>query len=686
LIFGISLTVGKTMCRILLLPLFVALASFAWAQDNRPAVPTPTPLPGDLMIAEYFRAETKRIADACLADVQTLEDWTSRRETYREQFLEMLGLSPMPERADLRPVVTGIVDHPEFTVEKIHFQSLPKLYVTANLYIPKGLTKPAPAILYLCGHSRQEKDGRSFGNKTGYQHHPAWFARNGYVCLVIDTIQLGEIPGIHHGTFREGMWWWNSRGYTPAGVETWNAIRALDFLEVRPEVDRDHIGVTGRSGGGAYTWFVTAVDDRVKVAVPVAGITDLENHVVDGAIEGHCDCMFFINTYRWDFPQLAALVAPRPLLLANTDKDKIFPLDGVIRVHEKVKRIYDLYGAADKLGLCITEGPHEDTQPLQVHAFQWFNRFLKNDESPIKDVAEKFFDPAELAVFEELPRDSINGKIHETFVPQASPIDWPEDVNQRREQRAAILEKVRRTSLSGWPDESIPLNVEKKISFLKNETRISAYDFDSQPGVRLRFYLIKPGEMRQPNYTEVNVLSQKEWDEQLRYISAFLPQELRNEVKGVGDAEQTESLFDHYGPGSPQLVLFAPRGIGEGAWTADPKEETHIRRRFNLLGQTLEGMRAWDVRRAIQALREVNDFAQGTIALMSFDPELGTPATVPILLETGVTGGDWLDEDLLLLGVGRTVRPFDLLKIATEKIKGQEAFPTRHPPIFHRTQ
>ena len=90
--------------------------------------------------------------------------------------------------------------------------------------------------------------------------------------------------------------------------------------------------------------------------------------------------MFFVNTYRWDFPQVAALIAPRPLLIGNTDKDTIFPLDGVVRLHDKTRKIYSLYGAADKLGLLITEGPHMDTQDLQVPVFRWFNRFLKGEE------------------------------------------------------------------------------------------------------------------------------------------------------------------------------------------------------------------------------------------------------------------------------------------------------------------
>ena len=218
----------------------------------------------------------------------------------------------------------------------------------------------------------------SYGNKVGYQHWGAWFARNGYVCLVLDTVQLGELEGIHHGTYKEGMWWWNSRGYSSAGAEAWNCIRALDYLQSRKDVDGERLGVTGRSGGGAYSWWIAALDDRIKAACPTAGITDLQNYVTDGCVEGHCDCMFMVNTYRWDYAQVAALVAPRPLLICNTDKDTIFPLDGVGRVHERVRHIFDLHNAPEKLGLIITEGPHKDTQELQVPVMRWFNKWLKN--------------------------------------------------------------------------------------------------------------------------------------------------------------------------------------------------------------------------------------------------------------------------------------------------------------------
>src|SRR5262245_50331931 len=182
------------------------------------------------------------------------------------------------------------------------------------------------------------------------------------------------------------MWWWHARGYTPAGVELWNGIRALDYLETRPEVDTKRIGVTGRSGGGAYSWWLAAADDRVAAAVPVAGIVDLRSHLIEGSdrlakgvVAGHCDCMYFVNTYRWDFATVAALIAPRPLLLGNSDADDIFPVAGYRRLAEKARKVYALYDAEEKFQLLETKGPHRDTPELRVGINRWMNRWLKDD-------------------------------------------------------------------------------------------------------------------------------------------------------------------------------------------------------------------------------------------------------------------------------------------------------------------
>lgn len=409
----------------------------------------------DETLLEYFRLETRALAEKSLADISTKEDWDQRSPEMHEQLAEMLSLSPMPPRTDLQAKTTKRFEHNTFSVENLHFQSSPGLYVTANLYVPKNLTKPAPTILYVCGHGPVITNGVSYGNKFAYHHHGVWFARNGYVCLIIDTLQLGEIQGLHHGTHRENLWWWNSRGYTPAGVETWNGIRALDFLSTRPEVDTNRFGITGRSGGGAYSWFVAAMDDRIKAVAPVAGITDLENHVVDGAVEGHCDCMFFVNTYRWDYPQLAAMLVPRPLLLCNSDSDGIFPLDGVVRIRNKVHHVYELLGAGEKFGLVITPGPHKDTQELQLPIMRWFNKHLKGEETPVENAAVKLFSPQQLKVFDKLPGDAVNTNIHFTFVKVAH----AEVLKTKQEwdkERDAWMEALRRKSFAAKQFPPVP--------------------------------------------------------------------------------------------------------------------------------------------------------------------------------------------------------------------------------------
>jgi dienelactone hydrolase len=380
--------------------------------------------------------------------------WLANRDRYRSELKEMLGLEPEPPRGDLKATVTGTVPGDGIVVEKLHYQSLPGLYVTANFYRPASSSGRLPTILYYCGHGKViGPDGRSSGNKTHYQHHGVWFARHGYNCLILDTLQLGEIMGDHHGTYKFNRWWWVSRGYTPAGVETWAGIRALDYLATRPDVDMEKIGVTGRSGGGAYTWFLAAVDDRVKVAAPTAGITTLRDHIINGVIEGHCDCMYFVNLYGWDFDKLAALTAPRPLLISNTDKDNIFPLGGVLRIYDSTRRLYKLLDAEKNIGLQISEGPHKDTQPLNSGAFHWFERHLKGADpmAVIKEPAVAAFKSGDLRVFAELPNDEINTRIDETFVPMFTPPPVPQTKDEWEKLKAGWVKVLREKVLIGKP-------------------------------------------------------------------------------------------------------------------------------------------------------------------------------------------------------------------------------------------
>jgi len=587
--------------------------SVVHAADEAPKIDTRR---GDAMFAAYFSAETAKLEGRVLNEIDTKEDWTARRPELRRQLFEMLGLDPMPEQTPLNAVVTGTVDHPEFTVEKVHFQSRPQLYVTGNLYVPKGLTKPAPAILYVCGHGNVRKNGVSYGSKTAYQHHGAWFARHGYVCLIIDTLQLGEIEGLHHGTYSKGMYWWFSRGYTPAGVEAWNCIRALDYLQSRPEVDGERLGVTGRSGGGAYSWWIAALDERIKAAVPVAGITDLRNHVVegldkglaDGVVEGHCDCMFMVNTYRWDYATVAALVAPRALLLTNTDDDRIFPLDGVQRIHWQLRKLYGLLGASKKLGLQISHGPHLDTQELQVAAFRWFNLHLKGEDPKIEVAALKLFEPEQLKVFDKLPDDERNTTAHEWFVPLSAKPQAVRNAGEWATLRHGWMTNLREKVFRGWPTDE-PTDVEE----LRNRRGIHS----GKTHIQLRF--------ESNNFRlQAFVLPVAETSDTIKRVWLTIDPISEN---SIGDFPIDAELFP--------LAGVSLRGTNQTAFDTSPRKQTQHRRRFYLLGQTLEGQQVYDVRRAIQALHTVPELKDVKVTLVAEGAMAGV-ALYAALFETSV--------------------------------------------------
>ena len=596
-------------------------------------------------LAAYFESEVSKLEQANeLSQFQSAAEWNEAKPKLREQLFDMLGLNPLPAKTPLQPVVEGTTEEAEFVVERVHFQSMPGLYVTGNFYRPKNADKPLPTILYVCGHGQVKKDGVSYGNKTHYHYHGSWFARNGYNCLIIDTLQLGEIEGIHHGTYKMNRWWWNSRGYTPAGVEAWNCIRSLDYLETRPEVDATRIGVTGRSGGGAYSWWISALDERIRCAVPVAGTTSLRDHVVNGCVEGHCDCMFMVNTYRWDYAKVAALVAPRPLLISNTDKDTIFPLEGVVDIHRQVRHIYRLLDADKNLGLQITEGPHSDTQELHIHAFRWFNRFLKDDMSMIDKTAVRYFQPEQLKVLGQTPADEINTRVDELFVPAATPLSVGEVLKTQETLLNEFGTQLLDRSFRAWPqmDSSAISNTVHVEQISEGDKQdVHRLSFDSEPHVSLSVDISVPHGQSLKEITSLELVVELNSDPEKDSVDVDLP------------------------PVQAQAVT-APRGAGRGAWVGNEAKQIQIRRRFQLLGMTVDGMRVWDIRRAIQVVRQecpqlqelrlrARSSAESIVLLASlFEPP------VEIVIAPMINGG--VDQQPSILNLTRSM-PIEMLPV-----------------------
>jgi len=541
--------------------------------------------PGDEMIQRYLARIADEIDGSFLREVKSQEDWEKLRPRYKEEYFHMLGLWPMPAKSPLEATVTGTMEGDGYVVEMLHYQSRPKLYVTANLYRPAKVEKGArlPAVLYVCGHSGQGRNG----NKTAFQSHGIWFARHGYVCLMLDTLQLGEIAGIHHGTYREGRWWWHSRGYTPAGVECLNGMRGIDYLTGRPDVDPQRIAVTGISGGGAATFWIAAADERAKVAVPVSGMADLSSYVSNRVINGHCDCMFLYNTFRWPWTRIAALVTPRPLLFTNSDNDGIFPMDANERVINRLERVYSLYGASDLVDAVVSIGGHAYRQDIRQAAYRFINTHLKDDPRVVADSEadliasegkdQKYPIPLEkLRVFpkdSDIPKDELNTTIDRHFVPMAK-VEPPAE-GKFAEWKTALHAELRRLSFGYFP-ERIP------SAKLLERAEPEVARVDTEPGISVR----------------------------LQRVSTFKP---TKDVKRVllvvrnpaSETPVTEFMHRVHEAGD-EMYVCEPRGVGDTRWTQkDPPN--YVARSHVLLGRTVDTGRVWDVIAAARYLRAEHD-------------------------------------------------------------------------------
>ena len=451
------------------------LVTTAQAQDSSP----------DKTIRAWMTERAKDLEKDFLPTVKTAADFEKMRPGLHQQYMDMLGLWPVPEKTPLQATITGTIDsEPGVRIEKLHYQSRPGLYVTANLYLPDPAKGPYPAIIYSIGHYRGGRDG----HKTQVSDQGLWFASHGYVALLYDTIELGEVNCTHHGTYSEKRWWWHSNGFTPAGIECWNAIRGIDYLQSRPEVDKDRIGATGISGGGAATFWISAADDRVKATAPVSGMADLTWYIGEDGVNGHCDCMFLYNNYRWNWTTIAALICPRPFLFCNSDNDGIFPMPANERVINRLERLYSKYGESDKVDAMVSVGNHAMRSDLRRAIFEFFNRNLKGDLKRVEDPdmglgpdGKVRLKPATLRVFAEdkdIPADQINTKIDESFVTLAKPT-LP-TAEKYAAWRSDIITRLTAAGVVDLPKAAIPLVKQRSLPG------------DATPGDRITFVVLNP--------------------------------------------------------------------------------------------------------------------------------------------------------------------------------------------------
>jgi hypothetical protein len=327
-----------------------------------------------VVAAERYRTTNDRVTVRVPA---SLDEWRRRADDLREHVLATAGLLPPPEKTPLRPQIFDERRHPDYTVSKVYFESLPGFYVTGNLYRPIG-AGPFPAILTPHGHWAY---GRL--EHTEINSVPARainLARQGFVVFAYDMIGYNDSRQLTHqfGGPRENLW-----GLTLAGLQLWNSIRAVDFLESLPDVDRARIGCTGESGGGTQTFLLAAVDPRVKVAAPVNMIS---MHFQGGDLCENPPALR-LDTNNLE---IAATIAPRPLLMVSATGD--WTGETLEVEYPTMQKFYALFGAQDRLHAVRMAAPHNFNQASREAVYAWMARWLKDAPADVK-VAEKTAQP-----------------------------------------------------------------------------------------------------------------------------------------------------------------------------------------------------------------------------------------------------------------------------------------------------
>ena len=548
------------------------------------------------------REEARQISSSSLAVPLSQDAWEATVAQRREKWREMLGLSPLPPRTPLKATVTGVLERGDYVVEKVHFQCLPGAYVIGNLYRPAKITERLPAVLYLCGHTKGKVSAT-------YQANPRWFGQHGYVALVLDPIQLGESQGLHHGTYREERWDWPSRGYTPAGTEVWNAMRALDYLETRADVDAERMGVTGLSGGGVISWCLGAADERVKVVVPVCQSGSIEHVVTDRATDGHCDCAFWINYYRWCWPDLGALIAPRSLLIASGSEDLLWRPYGYRDVANRIRHQYAALGADRHFDLVEDLTPHGYTPKLRQAIFTWFNTHLKGDPTPVTDDVTDFVEPEEnLLVFGgKLPEQDEMRRIDQLLVKKGDLPAITDEAAWKEYQKLAIKRLQEITFRNTVPDGATRQRDFRADGNDKRGT-LATYVFDSPDGMTVSIKSKRPNGAPWPIPT----------------LAFAVQPDARSTFAGGGSSRPR--IAAEFATAAVEVRNTGATSVGPGyLWTA--------RRTYPLLGQTLPERQVSDLLGAVALLRRESVtgptavFGQGYTASLAIyagvlDPEI----------------------------------------------------------------
>jgi hypothetical protein len=411
---------------------------------------------GETPPAEVFYSTLQEQAYAALdrrqeayEKLKTPEEIAAYQTRLREFMVEQLG--GLPERTPLNAQIVGEIKADGYRIEKVIFESQPRHHVTANLYLPEG-PGPHPVVLVSSGHSRTAKTAEY------NQRFAIALVRNGIAAMCYDPIGQGERSQIltddgqprFSGTTQEHFLIGVGSilvGTNTARYRVWDAMRAIDYVSERPELDPQRIGFTGCSGGGTLTSYVMALDERVKCAAPACYLTTFRRLIETIGPQDAEQNIFGQLAFGLDQPDYVLLRAPRPTLISSTTGD-FFDIQGSWDNYRQAKRIYTRLGFPERVGLVEAEGKH-GVQPENLTAItRWFRRWLleKDDAvtlAPIVPRSEEELRCTERGQVLRLPEErsvfDLNAELEKQLAEKRREL-W---ANRPRDE---VLEMVRRTA------------------------------------------------------------------------------------------------------------------------------------------------------------------------------------------------------------------------------------------------
>jgi hypothetical protein len=334
----------------------------------------------DLMKSVIARDEA---ADAAVAAIRTPEELAAKQREWRAAWLESLG--GLPERTPLEDHTTGVIQCDGYRIEKVVFQSQPGVYVTGLLYLPADpkFKAPYPGLLIVHGHSNEGK------LRDGYRRMAILAVQAGFGVFAPDPISQGERRqcrpaydrdcAVEHTSLGARAW---LVGWNFARFRLWDAVRSIDYMATRKELDLSKLAVAGNSGGGTMSTYLQAFDDRVKVACPNCYVSSLREVIRERGC--HDSEQFFHGQLKNGFNHaaLVALGQPRVDLLIGARHADYFPIAGVRSTFGVLQGLHDRLGAPNHVGLYSCDGPHGWAESSRQAALAWLRYHVKNEETP----------------------------------------------------------------------------------------------------------------------------------------------------------------------------------------------------------------------------------------------------------------------------------------------------------------